>query len=229
VPRVSERAGSDAPPMSTADLESILAAHALWLTSEGNQGCRANLTGASLAGCELSGRSLRRADLTGVSLRYATLQGADLSDTNLTNADLREADCSDARLDAAILESANVAGALFNRSQLKGARLEGVLGFSQGAATAARWAARGQASVDHLVLWGGAVPPELDSVEAFEPLRATRLTLVCGARDRLFSAEARREQLERLGALGVAFTEIGFDGGHRLDDDTLAALAETPT
>ena len=34
-----------------------------------------------------------------------------------------------------------------------------VVGFSQGAATAARWAARGTARLDRLVLWGGMLPP----------------------------------------------------------------------
>ena len=101
-----------------------------------------------------------------------------------------------------------------------------VLGFSQGVATATRWAARGQADVDHLVLWGAAVPPEFDRPETFEPLRGTRITLVCGSRDRLFPEASRDEQRTRLEANGVAFTEVAFDGGHRLDDETLVSLAE---
>ena len=101
-----------------------------------------------------------------------------------------------------------------------------VLGFSQGVATATRWAARGQAEVAHLVLWGAAVPPEFDGPESFEPLRGTRITLVCGSRDRLFPEASRDEQRARLEANGVAFTEVAFEGGHRLDDETLANLSE---
>lgn len=103
-----------------------------------------------------------------------------------------------------------------------------VLGFSQGVATATRWAARGQAKVDHLLLWGAAVPPEFDRAETFEPLRGTRITLVCGSRDRLFPESSRDEQRTRLREHGVDFTEVGFEGGHRLDDDTLVALAQRP-
>src|SRR3954468_9611646 len=36
----------------------------------------------------------------------------------------------------------------------------GVLGFSQGTATATRWVTHSKAHVDRLVLWGGLMPPE---------------------------------------------------------------------
>lgn len=100
-----------------------------------------------------------------------------------------------------------------------------VLGFSQGAATAARWAVRGCAEVDHLVLWGAALPPELDDRASLEPLAGVRITLVAGTRDRLFVEQAREEQRSRLRRHGVSFSELDFDGGHRLDDETLLELA----
>ncbi len=99
-----------------------------------------------------------------------------------------------------------------------------VLGFSQGGATAARWAAHGKAKVDQLILWGETLPPELDD-EALAPLRAMRVTLVAGRRDEFYSAEKWEEQRARLGRAGVGFEELTFDGGHRLDDDTLLAIA----
>jgi dienelactone hydrolase len=37
-----------------------------------------------------------------------------------------------------------------------------VFGFSQGVATASRWISRGTVRADQLVLWAGALPPELD-------------------------------------------------------------------
>ena len=100
-----------------------------------------------------------------------------------------------------------------------------VLGFSQGVATAARWAVRGRGDVDHLVLWGAAVPPELDDESILAPMRKMRVTLVGGSRDTLFRDNARKEQRARLRANGIAFTELDFDGGHRLDDDTLIRIA----
>lgn len=100
-----------------------------------------------------------------------------------------------------------------------------VLGFSQGAATAARWAVHGRGVVDHLVLWGAATPPELDSSASLERLTTMRLSLVAGTRDKLFPEEARAEHTTRLRRHGVSFSELSFEGGHRLDDDTLIALA----
>jgi predicted esterase len=100
-----------------------------------------------------------------------------------------------------------------------------VLGFSQGAATAARWAVRGRVDVDHLVLWGAALPPELDDDAVLAPLKTIRVTLVGGSRDALFPEGAREEQRTRLGLHGVPFSELSFAGGHRLDDETLLRLA----
>ena len=100
-----------------------------------------------------------------------------------------------------------------------------VLGFSQGAATAARWAVRSRVDVDHLVLWGVATPPERDDDTALAPLKATRVTLVGGSRDALFPESAREEQRTRLRRNGVTFSELTFAGEHRLDDETLPRLA----
>ena len=99
-----------------------------------------------------------------------------------------------------------------------------VLGYSQSAATAARWAVRGRAKIDHLVLWGSPLPPELGT-EAVATLRETRLTLVGGSRDEFFTAKVWEDERTRLRALGLVFDELHFEGGHRLDDDTLRALA----
>ena len=97
-----------------------------------------------------------------------------------------------------------------------------LLGYSQGAATAARWAVRGRAKIDHLVLWGSPLPPELGDEAA---LREIHLTLVGGSRDEFFIEKVWADERTRLRALGLVFDELSFEGGHRLDDDTLRALA----
>ena len=99
-----------------------------------------------------------------------------------------------------------------------------VLGFSQGAATAARWAVRGEARVEHLVLWGSRLPPELDDEASTTALRAMKLSLVGGTRDRFLTAETWDAERVRLRRLGLAFEEVHFEGGHRLDDDTLRRI-----
>jgi acetyl esterase/lipase len=98
-----------------------------------------------------------------------------------------------------------------------------ILGYSQGVATAARWAARGKAEIDELVIWGSPLPHDLDDA-AMARLGRMRVTLVGGSRDRFLTEQHREEQSSLLRRHGVRFQVRRFEGGHRLDDDTLRAL-----
>jgi predicted esterase len=100
-----------------------------------------------------------------------------------------------------------------------------VLGFSQGAATASRWVARGEVRADHLVLWGGGLPPDLDLEQARPVLAQLRLSLVVGDQDELARPPQVAEQEERLVRHRIAFDRHTFAGGHRLDDALLVRLA----
>jgi predicted esterase len=102
-----------------------------------------------------------------------------------------------------------------------------LLGFSQGVATAARWAVRGAARVDHLILWGSTLPPELDDEPSLAMLRSMRVSLVGGSRDGFLGEAEREEQRVRLSRHGVVFEELRFEGGHRLDNETLKRLVST--
>jgi len=99
------------------------------------------------------------------------------------------------------------------------------LGFSQGTATVARWAARTSGVVDELVLWGGRLPPELDPADVAERWRRLRVTFVVGSRDRWLSASSIGADRDRLEAHGVETRLLGFEGGHRLDDGALGEIA----
>ena len=99
-----------------------------------------------------------------------------------------------------------------------------VLGFSQGAATAARWIALGHAVADRLVLWGDGIPPDMDLEIARPKLADTRLTLVFGSRDEGITPTAVQEWEDRLLEHDVPFETIEYAGGHHLDARTLAAL-----
>jgi predicted esterase len=99
------------------------------------------------------------------------------------------------------------------------------LGFSQGCATAARWAARTAARIDELVLWGGRLPPELEPARLLERHPSLQVTLVAGRRDRFVSEAALREQQEHLAGAGLSVRALRFEGGHRLDDATLRTIA----
>jgi predicted esterase len=74
--------------------------------------------------------------------------------------------------------------------------------------------------VDRLVCWAGVIPDE-----ALAQLRGVPLTMVAGARD-VFAPPARVAEVEaQLAAANLAFRQLTFAGGHRLDDAVLRTLA----
>lgn len=105
-----------------------------------------------------------------------------------------------------------------------GARIN-VLGFSQGAATAARWIAHGRVPATRLILWGGLVPPDADLSRGPHSLRGVPLTIVLGSRDHYVSDAALDDDVARLGRAGIAATVVRFDGGHALSRAVLRQLA----
>ena len=100
-----------------------------------------------------------------------------------------------------------------------------VLGFSQGAATAARWVGHTRVTLNHLVLWGGSLPPELDLAAASSPLRRTPLTFVVGSRDAFVTPAVVQEQERRLRDAGVSYSVRRYEGGHSIPRAELTALA----
>lgn len=100
-----------------------------------------------------------------------------------------------------------------------------VLAFSQGTATASRWVASGRVPVQRLVCWGGMPAPELDISSPDVPLRTVRLQLVVGTRDKFATPERVAAERVRLDIAGLPYEGFTFDGGHRLDDKLLAAIA----
>ncbi len=106
----------------------------------------------------------------------------------------------------------------------EGARLV-VLGFSQGTATASRWAVRGAVRVDRLVLWAGLLPPDVDPAAAREKLLGLDLVLVAGERDEHVGPARVAEQAAALGRAGVRHRIVTFAGGHVIEPETLRRLA----
>ena len=100
-----------------------------------------------------------------------------------------------------------------------GARVT-ALGFSQGTATVCRWTALGSSRVDHLIVWGGEVPPDLDLTR----LRVPRLTLVYGTRDEYFTPKIIAATESRLREHKISYESISFEGGHEIDAATLRRL-----
>jgi predicted esterase len=100
-----------------------------------------------------------------------------------------------------------------------------VVGFSQGGATATRWAVQGKAAIHTLVLWGATAPPDLDLVAAKARLDTVRLKIVIGKTDQYISLDAFKRERERLDGSGVRHEVIEYDAGHSIKRDVLKELA----
>ncbi len=100
-----------------------------------------------------------------------------------------------------------------------------LLGFSQGGATAARWIASGRSPVRRFILWGSSMAHDVDISSSDAPLRKVETILVAGSRDIFATPGAVERETARLAAAGFTHAHLSFDGGHRLDDDTLRIIA----
>jgi predicted esterase len=100
-----------------------------------------------------------------------------------------------------------------------------LLGFSQGVATACRWAAFGKVAADALVLWAQGLPPDLDLGQAGERLRQLRLWLVAGEQDPALPAATLAAQHRQLEENGIPHEMVTFPGGHVVEGAVLADIA----
>ena len=112
-------------PGQTKEIAAKQAAHAVWLTSRGAEGKKADFADADLAGADLS-----EINLTSANLRNANLQDAVLVNSKFIDADLRGADMSGANMDKADLHNArlrhaNLKATLMAEVDLRGADLAG--------------------------------------------------------------------------------------------------------
>lgn len=99
-----------------------------------------------------------------------------------------------------------------------------VLGFSQGAATAARWAAHTQENLDHLVLWGGFFPPDMHWERFQQKLQPLRSTVLIGNSDAFITAANRAEMQSVLEKLGIPAEYMEYEGGHEIKYNDLISL-----
>lgn len=95
------------------------------------------------------------------------------------------------------------------------------LGFSQGVATATRWAARTRAPLRRLIVWGGTLPPEVD----LKVFQKTRVTVVCGDQDELITAKVRQAEGGLWRGAGIDPEVKIFAGHHEVLPAVLRELA----
>ncbi|HEX5576773.1 MAG TPA: hypothetical protein VFX40_00290 [Gemmatimonadaceae bacterium] len=100
-----------------------------------------------------------------------------------------------------------------------------VLGFSQGGATANRWLTRGKARADRLLMWGCLLASDADLNHAATYFRDTELSIIYGTRDQFANTGMIADYEKRLREHSVPYRLVTFNGGHRMDRDTLKRLA----
>jgi predicted esterase len=99
-----------------------------------------------------------------------------------------------------------------------------VLGFSQGAATAIRWAASGSIAPHQLILWAGHIPPDMNYSIAQQQLLDCKIDVVVGNQDPYFSSENDADWRKLLTPAAIPFKSHSFHGGHEIDAETLLKL-----
>jgi predicted esterase len=99
-----------------------------------------------------------------------------------------------------------------------------LLGFSQGAATASRWAASRDIKFQRLILWAGIFPPDMNLESGKAALQEKEILLVHGKSDP-FLNDARFAEMNTISSsLGIAPQVISFDGGHEIEEKTLLKI-----
>lgn len=100
-----------------------------------------------------------------------------------------------------------------------------VVGFSQGGATATRWAVRGSTRIDRLILWGALLPPDVALTAIGSGLRGATLDLVIGDEDQYITAEALAAEEARLRSAGIVFGVTRYAGGHTIRREVLRMVS----
>ncbi len=97
-----------------------------------------------------------------------------------------------------------------------------LLGFSQGVATAARWACRGRARFDALIYWSGVFPPDLDLETEWPRMQGVRTYVALGDDDAFFDESLIQRTQTAFESNGIEHEIIRFAGGHVVDSEALS-------
>lgn len=96
-----------------------------------------------------------------------------------------------------------------------------LLGFSQGAATASRWAIHRPSHYNRLILWSGIFPPDMDFKKSHDVLSTKTVAMVYGTADPYLTESRLKEMSELQHKLGLQPDVHTFSGGHDIDEPTL--------
>ena len=100
-----------------------------------------------------------------------------------------------------------------------------VLGFSQGASTAARWIQMGDINPTVFVQWAGVFPPDLELNSSSNRFKQMKNFVLVGDTDPYFNLDNESDLFSQQTALGIEQTSIRFNGAHAIYDEPLLELA----
>jgi len=100
-----------------------------------------------------------------------------------------------------------------------------ILGFSQGAATASRWAANAKFKFDNLILWAGIFPPDMNFEDTADKFRDKAITYVYGTEDQYINEARILEMNELSKKLNVNPKVIKFKGTHEINQSVFDQLS----
>ncbi|TAK44508.1 MAG: phospholipase [Saprospiraceae bacterium] len=99
-----------------------------------------------------------------------------------------------------------------------------LLGFSQGTATQCRWVMRNFPHFDHLVLWAGQLPDDLDYTAHTDFFSKKKLYFVYGTADPFLTEERVTRQQNFAEEQHLLFDVMVFDGRHEVEKKALQML-----
>lgn len=99
-----------------------------------------------------------------------------------------------------------------------------ILGFSQGASTASRWAALGKTATSNLILWAGSFPSDIDYLKNIETFNKFPLYFFIGDSDELFSEEIIAQYFAEIKEKEISFNLSRYNGGHKVLPQPLLKL-----
>jgi len=97
-----------------------------------------------------------------------------------------------------------------------------ILGFSQGAATAARWFYSNENLAKELIIWASVFPPDLERSSEINLSNSLTNKFVIGKQDEFFDEQQQNELMQFYKENG--FEVFQFDGKHDIDASTLTRV-----
>ena len=100
-----------------------------------------------------------------------------------------------------------------------------LFGFSQGAATAVRWAMNQQVEFDRLILWAGLFPPDINFEKGAELFKYKDVIEVLGKQDQFITEDRIQEMFKLNERLKINPKIIEFEGVHEINQEILMDLS----